>query len=427
MKKSLFLIIAVFGCVPIPQSTDNQSDTGKFLQLIDASYEPQIKTVRLYSPGADSRSEIMPSVIRMGNWTLQLEFDDLRDQRDTYNVRIIHCNQDWTKSTLADLDYMPQYNEFPINTFDFSLDTHTPYVHYRLKLPAVKLPGNYVALVYRGSDRSDIILTKRFMVYDQRISFLRDGSLVGPGAAANANQQLNFTINYKNIDIPNPMENVNVSIRQNQRWDNLVAGIKPSFIRESARELEYRFFDPEKMMKGGNEFRFFDLRSLNYPGRNVGSVDKSQKPFRVFIQTDKSRNGQAYAIYDDLNGNFNNDNYDFRNAVSGNYAIVQFALQSPEPINGKVYLNGAFTNWSFKPEYEMIYDAIKKEYRGTAFLKQGWYDYQYIVKSSTLPPYYLEGTHFETENEYEIFIYYRPFQPQADLLVGYIKLEQNPR
>jgi hypothetical protein len=75
----------------------------------------------------------------------------------------------------------------------------------------------------------------------------------------------------------------------------------------------------------------------------------------------------------------------------------------------------------------MNYDETKKEYTGTAFLKQGWYDYQYFVKSASLPSYYFEGTHYETENDYEIFVYYRSFQPQADLLIGYIRLDENPR
>ena len=414
-------------CAPLPQGSDIQQDNNKTLKLFDLSYEPQIKTVRLSPAGIDSRAQLLPAVTQIGVWNLVLEFDDLRDQRDTYYARVIHCNQDWSKSTLSDLDYMPEYNEFPINTFDFSLDTHLPYVHYRFRLPAVKLPGNYVVLVYRGSDRTDIILTRRFMVYDHRITFLREGSLLGPGAIANVNQQLNFTVNYKNVDIINPMESVNVTIRQNQRWDNFIEGIKPSFLRENIHELEYRFFDTANMFKGGNEFRFFDLRSLNYPGRNVGAVDKSQKPFQAFIQPDKTRNGQAYAIYDDLNGNFNNDNYDVRNAVAGNYVNVHFTLFSPEPVDGEVYLGGAFTNWNFSNENRMPYDAVKKEYRGAAFLKQGWYDYQYVVKSTTLPPYYLEGSHFETENDYEVFVYYRTFQPQADLLVGYIRLEENPR
>lgn len=427
MKKWCFVFLALAACVPLtPTSTTDAGDT-KILSLSDKSYESQIKTVRVYPDGATSEVQLLPTVTKLGNWNLVLEFDDLQQQRDSYYARIIHCNQDWTKSTLSDLDFMPQYNEFPLLNFEFSLDTQIPYVHYKFKLPAVKLPGNYVLAVYRGTDKNDLILTKRFMVYDSRVSFSRDGNLLGAGAATNINQQLNFTINYKNIDLINPMENVNVSIRQNQRWDNLAEGIKPTFVRDNIRELEYRAFDPNKMLKGGNEFRWFDLRSLNYPGRNVQRVDKTQKPFHVFIQTDVSRQGQPYAIFNDLNGNYQSDNYDFRNPVSANYAYVHFALSSPQPVDGAVYLSGAFTNWSTAPEYQMMYDAIKKEYSATVLLRQGYYDYQYVVKSATVPYDYFEGNHFETENEYEVLVYYRSFQPQADLLIGYIQLTQNPR
>lgn len=415
------------GCVPIQQSSTTSDANGKVLQLADMAYEPQIKTVRLSPAGVDSRAQLLPAVTQLGSWNLLLQFDDLREQRDNYYARIIHCHRDWTKSTLSDLDYMSEYNEFPINTFEFSLDTHQPYVQYRFRLPSVKLPGNYVVLVYRNADRSDIILTKRFIVFDQKIKFTREGSLMGPGSLASSIQQLNFTINYKNIPIINPMESVNVTVRQNQRWDNLMEGIKPSFLREQIHELEYRFFDVHNIFKGENQFRFFDLRSLNYPGRNVDRVDKSQRPYQAFTQPDKTRNGEPYSVYDDMNGNFSTENYDVRNTVAGNYVNVHFTLLSPEPINGDVYLNGAFTNWSFSNEHKMTYDAIKKEYQGTAFIKQGWYDYQYVVKSQTLPTYYFEGSHFETENEYEIFVYYRAFQPQADLLIGYVNVFENAR
>jgi hypothetical protein len=280
--------------------------------------------------------------------------------------------------------------------------------------------------VYRNSDKDDIILSKRFMVYDNRVSFSREGNLIGAGSVANINQQTNFTVNYKKTELINPMQNVNVTMRQNQRWDNMTTAIKPSFIREDIHELEYRFFDASKMFKGSNEFRWFDLRSLNYPGRNVLNVDKNQKPFNVFIQTDLSRKDQPYAIYADLNGNYTTDNYDFRNPISANYAYVHFSLQSP-PVDGKVYLNGGFTNWNLAPEYQMTYDAIKKEYVATVFLRQGYYDYQYVVQSPTLPSWYFEGSHFEAENQYEVFVYYRAFQPQADLLIGYVTFEQNPR
>jgi hypothetical protein len=390
-------------------------------------YEPQIKTVRLSPIGVDSRAQLLPAVTLLGSWNLLLQFDDLREQRNNYYARIIHCNRDWTKSLLSDLDYMTEYNEFPITTYEFSLNTHQSYIQYQLRLPSVKLPGNYVVLVYRNSDKSDIILTKRFIVYDQKITFTREGKLMGPGSLASSIQQLNFTINYRNLPIINPIESVNVTVRQNQRWDNLMENIKPSFLREQIHELEYRFFDVHNIFKGGNQFRFFDLRSLNYPGRNVLSINKTLNPYEAFIQPDKTRNGDPYSVYDDMNGNFSTDNYDVRNAVAGNYVNVHFTLRSAEPVNGEVFLSGAFTNWSFPNEYKMTYDAIKKEYQGMAFIKQGWYDYQYVVKSPTLPTYYFEGSHFETENEYEIFVYYRSFQPQADLLIGYINILENAR
>ncbi|MFZ2906151.1 MAG: DUF5103 domain-containing protein [Cyclobacteriaceae bacterium] len=426
MKKLLFLLLITCGCVPIPTSTNTQSENGKTLRLSDFSYEPQIKTVRILS-GLSPQGIQSSAVAQLGAWNLLLVFDDLREQRDNYYARIIHCNRDWTKSVLSDLDFMPEYNEFPINTFDFSLDTHQPYVQYRFRLPAVKLPGNYVVMVYRNGDRSDMVLTKRFIVYQQQVSYYREGSLMGPGAMASSIQQLNFTINYKKLELINPLDNVNVYVRQNQRWDNVKENIKPTFIRENIHELEYRFVDVYNFFKGENEFRFFDLRSLNYPGRNVASVNKSQKPFQVYIQPDKSRRNDPYAIYDDMNGDYTTDNYDVRNAVAGNYSNVHFTLSSSEPINGDVYLSGAFTNWSYGDEFKMTYDATAREYHGSAFLKQGWYDYQYVVKSATLPSYYFEGSHFETENEYEVFVYYRAFQPQADLLIGYMRVHENAR
>ena len=262
----------------------------------------EIKTIQLHP----ENSPLEPAVTSLGKWDLLLEFDDLRNQRDTYYAKVIHCNYDWTKSDLQDLDFMTLYNEFPITNNEFSVDTHIPYVHYWFTLPPVKLPGNYVLLVYRGSDKEDIILTKRFMVYSNQVSFKREGNLIGPSNLANLNQQLNFTIDYKNLTILNPLLDVHVNISQNHRWDNVIKDARPSFVREIEKELEYRFFEESKMFSGGSEFRFFDLRSLNYPGRNVASVTKTIKPFEVYIAKDKSRADEAYSQYDDLNGGFNN-------------------------------------------------------------------------------------------------------------------------
>ncbi|QOI97927.1 MAG: DUF5103 domain-containing protein [Flammeovirgaceae bacterium] len=421
----LFFLLLATACVAVqPSGTDVPEKT---LELSDKAYEPEIKTVRLYNlEGFATRPELNPAVTRMGNWNLVLEFDDLKDQRDNYYLRIVHCNYNWTKSALLDLDYMPEYNEYPITDFEFSLDTQIPYVHYHTRIPPVKLPGNYVAVVYRGSDRSDIILTRRFMVFDPQFTFLREGSLIGPGTLAERNQQINFKINYKNVHIINPMETINVTVRQNQRWDNLSEQIKPSFLRENQSELEYRFFSGEHFFRGGNEFRFFDLRSLLYPGRNVARVDRTTKPPNAYIAPDQSRAGDVYSQHPDNNGSYILENLDFRNRNAANYVNVTFTLLS-EPVSGEVYVIGAFTDWQLDDSTKMHYDTAQRAYNANYLLRQGWYDYQYAVKSKTLPPYYFEGTHYETENLYEIFVYYRAFQPQADLLLGYFVLGENRR
>ena len=195
MRKFLGLFMAVSSCVPITQTYDSGSGS-KTLQLGDRTYEAQIKTVRLFAANGDPLQELASPVVPMGQWNLLLEFDDLTNNRDSYYARVIHCNADWSKSTLSDLDFLLEYNEFPINSFEFSVDTHIPYVHYSLRLPPVKLPGNYVVVVYRGSNTEDIVLTRRFMVYQQRITFVREDNLVGSVGAALRNQQINFTINY---------------------------------------------------------------------------------------------------------------------------------------------------------------------------------------------------------------------------------------
>jgi hypothetical protein len=427
MKSNLLIIsILIVACTPLTNTSTFSDSTTKILRNIDYAYEKEIKTIAVRNDLSALQAYLLPAVTELGQWNLILEFDDLRTDRNNYYARIIHCNQDWSTSVLQDLDYLNDYNEFPINNFEFSVDTHVPYIHYWFALPPVKLPGNYLVVVYRGSDKNDVILSKRFMVFQNRVTFSNERNLIGAGDIASINQQINFTLDYKYADIINPMETVNVSIRQNQRWDNLAQEIKPSFVRETNKELEYRFFDDSKMFKGGNEFRFFDLRSVNSPGRNVASVNKTVKPYEVFIERDKPRTHEMYSQYADYNGNFIPDNLDYRDQNFSNYTYVNFTLAS-KPLSARVYVTGEFSYWNLTDENLMKYDTVQQQYQARVLLKQGWYDYQYITQSKSLTPYYLEGSHFQTENTYEIFVYYRAFQPRADLLIGYLRLEKNQR
>lgn len=392
----------------------------KKLLFKDAVYEENIKTVMLHPPGSGVRDNLQPPVAPLSRQNLLLQFDDIQESRNNYYVRLIHCNADWTKSSLVDLDFMSVYNEFNINDYQYSNNTFLPFVHYRFQVPPVKLPGNYLVMVYRDGNRDDVVLTARMMIFSSQVTLSPNNNLVGNSALTATNQQINFIVNYRDLQVFNAMDNFKVVIRQNQRWDNARFDVKPSFIREDISQLEYRFFDQDKQWLAGNEFRFVDFRSLISPGRNTARIDKDVKPFVLKVQTDHSREGLAYAQYEDLNGNFVIENLDYRDpALSGQYIFVDFTLQATQLPSASIYVIGNYNHYAKTDENRMRWNKATGAYETTIVLKQGWYDYTYYVDSPTLPATYFEGSHYQTENFYDVFVYHRSLTPMADMLVGY--------
>ena len=399
----------------------------KELSFSDKVYEQQIKTVQLYPNLGGVQDILQPSSTSLYQQNLLLEFDDLQDQRSNYYAKLIHCNYDWTKSQLMDLDFMDNYNEYPFTDYQLSSNTHVRYIHYRFQVPPIKLPGNYLLIVYRD-DITNLILARRMMIYDNQIGLAKDDQFLGSGTLNRALQQFNFVLDYGDIQILNPMETVHVNMRQNQRWDNAKFNLQPSFLRDDQSELEYKSQDDSRQFNGGNEFRFADFRSLTYPGQNTGQINKAAKPYELYLAVDAPRGDGAYAQYKDLDGGYIIDNLDYGEpAITGNYLYVNFTLKSETPYDGDVYVVGKFNDYQRTDENKMRYNSSSHAYESRQFVKQGWYDYQYLVDSKNSSPLVIEGSHYETENVYEITIYNRPFKPNADLLIGYYLTPVNPR
>lgn len=399
----------------------------KELSFTDKVYEPQIKTVQLYPDAGGPQDFLQPSTAPVHQQNLILEFDDLQDNRNNYYAKLIHCNYDWSKSQLMDLDFMETYNEYNLTDYTSSNSTYSRYVHYRFKVPPVKITGNYLLIVYRD-DKKDLILSKRMMIYDTQVALTKDDQMLGIGTLNRANQQFNFIIDYGDIQVLNPTESIHVNMRQNQRWDNAKYNLQPSFVRDADSELDYRFLDDSWHFNGGNEFRFADFRSLNNPGVNTGRIIKATKPYELYLGLDAPRGETGYAQYRDIDGNYVIDNLDYGEPqITGNYLYVNFTLKAAAPYNGDVYVIGKFNDYQRSEENKMRYNSSTGAYESRQFVKQGWYDYQYILESPNQKSTVIEGSHFETENVYEVAIYYRPFRPNADLLIGYYLVPVNPR
>ena len=389
----------------------------------DYVYDARIKTVRLFPASDSPEVKMLPPVTLLDGSPLQLEFDDLQTDRVNYYAKIFPCNHDWTKSSLHDLDFLENYNEFNIDLYEYSVNTLIPYVHYKFLIPRVKIPGNYVVVVYRDGDLEQLTLTRRFMISSEAARITQESNY-GMSSFKATNQQISFTINYNGTDIPNPLETVNVVIRQNQRWDNAQTNIKPSFVREANKTLEYRFFNSDKSFQGGNEFRFVDFTSLNYPGQNTGPLERTRNGLKLLVALDAPRSTERYAQYRDLNGGYVILNKDVMGDAEStcNYLNVNFTLQTGQPYNTDVYVLGAFNNWRLDPMNQMSYS--NGAYHCEILLKQGFYNYSYIT---TNPNESIEGNFFETENFYEIFVYNKSLFPRADMLIGYYSFVVNQR
>ncbi len=390
-----------------------------FSDHVYEEYKEYIKTIRIISatPGPDQ--ELLPAAISMVDpGFLMLEFDDLFAEYERYQVKFIHCDADWTPSRLFPLDYLDEYNEFIIENYEFSFNTIVPYVHYSFQIPRFKLPGNYLLVVYKDSE-DNVVITRRVLVYDQKFTMKENLEMAGLSRIGRMTQEIRFTLDYKGFDVPNPARNIKAIIRQNQRWDNAIINLRPTNVWENSKIIEYKHFALENQFQGGNQFRFFDLRSIEYFGRNVETVDKSKDIPVATIMKDKSRANKAYSEYVDNNGG-----YKISHPIDAEYVFTEFFLESKK-INGEVFIGGEINGWELNTPLKYI--EGKNVYYSSILIKEGYYDYQYVVKSLSIPLNYFEGDHFETENEYDILIYFHSFTLGADLLWGYFPITRNGR
>ena len=162
----------------------------------------------------------------------------------------------------------------------------------------------------------------------------------------------------------------------------------------------------------------------------MASVKVEETLVNAEARVDLPRPGGAYAQYLDLNGFYvvqTNDRPGGDPEVESEYVYTTFYLND---VPGKnIKLMGALSQWGKAPEATLVYDSKKRLYSTSLLLKQGWYDYQFAYANGDGSYDFesLEGSHFQTENEYEVFVYYRGLGSRYDQLVGYVYLQPNRR
>ena len=385
----------------------------------------QIHTIQINKSGNWLASPVID--INQGEY-IRLSFDRISEySTDRLRYKVLHCNADWTLSSISEIDFIDGFNDNLIEDYAVSVNTLVDYTNFGLQIPndrfSLKLSGNYVILVYEEDDPDNVLLSACFSVIDPLLTVagnITSSTLIDTNRE---HHQISFTVNNKGVNINDPYSDLKVYVRQNERLDNQKSLVKPSIIQ--AGRLVYEQ-NRNLIFEAGNEYRRFEIVSHRYNGLRIAHL-KYRRPFYyAFVFSDFTRSGKRYIYDEDQNGRFVVHNTEANNSDSeADYFHVQFSLQSENPVLGNVYVNGNFTNNTFNNKYLMQYDFEKKEYYLSLLLKQGAYNYQYLTeRGNGFTTSILEGNYYETENKYQVFVYYRPMGQRYDSLAGYMLIEK---
>jgi Domain of unknown function (DUF5103) len=423
IAKFLLLFLATFSLFAQKKKSYTEA---KAIIYDNHTYEKYIRTVQLYPVLGITKTPqetLNPPIINLvDNQMLKLEFDCLAPEFNSFRVKVLHCNADWTPSVLNEIEYLTEFNDFPINDYRNSFATKIPYIHFAVEIPKTKLAGNYLVMVYKNRNEGDIMLTRRFMVYQNRLNV--GGNVTFPNNVQKrlTHQQVNFSINYGGYEIIDPKMDLKIIIRQNYRDNRILKNLQPFMIDAYNQKINYQFFEGENQMEGLNEFRMFDGRSTQQKLVNISKIIQGSQESIVEIYAEKPQNGLGYVSNNDFDGMYVIDNYETnRGDTESDYVRFSFQLKSDSLENKNVFINGAFNDWQLNEVNLMHYVPESHSYEAFIQLKQGIYNYNYVTRDSegNVNETALEGTHSQTENVYEILVYHRPIGTRADALVGY--------
>ena len=392
-----------------------------FAQWDNKVFKKGIETVQCHKAGFP----LNPPIIALASQDrVAFSFDDLNDEQSTYYYSIQHCTSDWESSDIQLFDYMKGFNENELYEYSYSVNTLQDYTHFSLELPnrevELLLSGNYIIKVFEGMDQSKLVLTQRFIIYENEVSIKINVKTSSVVADKDYRQEVDFTVNTGRLKVFNPFEEIKVLVMQNMRWDNAIYGLQPKFIKGS--ELIYDF-EEKSSFDGGNEFRNFDIKDLRFQSDRIAAINEDSALTRVFLHPDEKRTFKRYTSWEDLNGNYliKIDNV-ISPEIEGDYVWVYFTLPFDFPVNDAgIYIGGQFSNYTYSDKYKLHYDFDDHAYKTRLLLKQGYYNYAYFLVQNGEnfgQIDYIEGSHYQTINDYMVIVYYHDLDKMYDRVVG---------
>jgi hypothetical protein len=255
-------------------------------------------------------------------------------------------------------------------------------------------------------------------MYQQKVNVAVTAHRSTDPVTIDTKHSIQFTIDHPNLMLNDPMREIQVDIYQNNDWNSVIKGIKPKYTRGT--QLLYNYVD-EISYWAGNEYLYFDTKEIRNATNNIFKT-RLDNIFNTYLYTNEARGDRPYTFYPDIDGNFVLRTLDAENvSLEGDYSLVHFSLQyNDNPAQDGIFIYGAFNDWQISEENQMFYNPDSGLYEAEMLLKQGFYNYTYVAvdRNMIVNPYQVEGSFYQTENNYSVIVYYRKFGDRYDQVIG---------
>ena len=389
---------------------------GQDLKPIDTVYNKAVKSIFFYQ---NNEFVFHPIFFVDREKNFELSFDLLEGSPRNLQYTFYHYDRNWQLSEIDHNEAVTGFEDLEIERYKASKQTLIPYVNYTISLPnrnfKFNYTGNYLLVVFDQS--GELLFSRRIFVTSNTFGLV--SKFVGPVDASKFRTHvgLELTLKTNNKKIINLDEELSLQVIQNDDYNSIKTLTDPAL--NMTTEFSYNKIDGI-LFQGMKEYRRKDIRTVIHLTRDIDYWDERGGHYHCWLEHDKIRAYRPFYSDTDINGKFICTSNDvLEDNIRAEYVMVHFTLLSDIEFDDPVYIYGALSDFQCKEEFKMTYDETKKAYICQVLLKNGFYNYMYVLqdKNGKINISETEGNWYETENDYLILCYYKPLGGRYDQLV----------
>jgi hypothetical protein len=368
IKSHFFLIIVIF------YNSNGQENLIKSIQLLDSNFENEKFIFNEFEK-------------------INVVFDELTNKYKNYYYEIDHYDFDWNLSELKKSEFLDGFDNTRIINYFKSYNTIQPYINYQFQIPnrnfKITKSGNYIVKV--KNSKGKYVFKRKFIYLKQKSLGSIEISKAREINFQDSNQKLKVTINCNDCNFSNNSFTYKLVVYKNYDLHNYKVINSPTY------KLSKKIIYDNIIFKGGTEFLNFDNSNILNTNIEIKNIDLN-KNYITKLKNDIIPS--IYTYEPDINGKFIIKNNSGNPLTESEYSNVLFSLKTINPTNN-IYIIGNFNDYK-KNEFSQL--KFKNGlFQITLFLKQGFYNYKYIMEDENKN--YEISNFWQTENIYTAMLY----------------------